>query len=192
MSQTRRAMNLIEKESGLKGRLLKPLSAKLLPETDAEKNGLVDRKKLYDIYGRKREKQIALAKKFKISYPTPGGGCLLCEKALKKRLKYLLDRGMNKDEIKLVGIGRHFVLDDCWIVLGRNKEENKIIEIIGKKYNSIVPDFAGPSAVIFDKSTTSPTTTPNKEINKKVNELIKTYSKKGSLRERKRFEKYKL
>jgi len=99
---------------------------------------------------------------------------------------------MNEDEIKLVGIGRHFVIDGYWIVIGRNKEENKIIEIIGRKYNLIVPDFAGPSAVVFDKSTTSPTTTPNKEINKKVNELIKTYSKKGSLRERGKFEKERL
>ncbi len=184
MSQMKRAMNLVEEESHLKGRLLRPLSAKLLPETDAEKKGLVDREKLLDIHGRRRERQIKLAKKFKIRYPHPAGGCLLCEKNLKRRLKYLLERGMNEDEIKLVGIGRHFVIDKCWVIIGRNEKENKIIELIGKKYTLILPEFPGPSAVILNKC--------QRQIREKVGELIKAYSKKCSLKERKRFERFKL
>ena len=91
---------------------------------------------------------------------------------------------MNKDEIKLIGVGRHFIIKGCWIVLGRNKEENKIIESVGQKHNLIVPDFIGPSAVIFDKS--------NKKLKEKVHDLIKAYSKQGNLKERKKFEKWKL
>jgi tRNA(Ile)-lysidine synthase TilS/MesJ len=183
MSQTKKAMDIIEKESGLKGRLLRPLSAKLLPLIKSE---IIDRKKIYDIHGRRREKQIALAKKFKISYPDPAGGCLLCEKELKNRLKYLIDKGMNEDEIKLVGVGRHFIIDKCWVVLGRDERENKIIESVGKKHFLVIPDFAGPSAVIFSKSSVK------KKIKEKVNELIKAYSKKGNLKDRKKFEKLKL
>ena len=184
MSQMKKSMNLIEEVSGLKNRLLRPLSAKILPETEAEKKGLVDRKKFYDIYGRRREKQIALAKKFKISYPHPAGGCLLCEKELKKRFEFLLKRGLNENEIKFVNIARHFVIDKCWIVLGRNEKENKIIEMTGRDYELIVPDFSGPGAVIMDKC--------GKKVKEKVNKLIKAYSKKGSLKERKKFDKWKL
>lgn len=194
MSQKKRAMNIIEEDSDLKGRLLRPLSAKLLPKLEAEKKGLVNYEKLYDIHGRRREKQIKLAKKFKIKYPHPAGGCLLCEKNLKKRLKYLLERGMNKEEIKLIGIGRHFLIDKYWIVLGRNKNENKIIELIGKKYILILPKFIGPSAVIFSKTFHSqPSHSKNAEvIIKKVGKLIKAYSKKGSLEEREKFEEFKV
>lgn len=185
MSQTKRAMNLIEEESGLKGRLLRPLSAKLFPETKAEKKEIVVREKLYGIQGRNRKKQIAIAESFKIDYPTPAGGCLLCEEALKKRFKKLLDRGLNEGEVVLVGIGRHFIISNCWIVLGRNQEENKIIESVGKETGKlIIPDYLGPSAIILDKY--------SRVIEKKVNNLIKAYSKKGSLKKRGRFERYKL
>ncbi len=184
MSQKRKAMDIIEDEAGLKGRLLRPLSAKLLEETEAEKKGLVNRKKLYNIEGRNRKNQMELAKKFNITYPTPAGGCLLCEKELIKRFNTLLKRNLNEDTINLIGVGRHFIINDIWIVLGRNEKENKIIEFIGKKYDLIIPEFMGPSAIILDKS--------NKKIKEKVNELIITYSKKGNLKNRKKFEKYKL
>ena len=185
MSQMKKSMELIKKESGLKGKLLRPLSAKLLPKTEAEKTGLVDRDKLYDIKGRRRDKQIALAKKFKINYPHPAGGCILCERELKDRLKYLLNRELNENEVKLVSVGRHFLLNKCWIILGRNEKENKIIEKIGEKTGKLViPEFIGPSALIMDEY--------DEKAKKKVEELIKAYSKLGSIKERKEFEEDKL
>lgn len=165
LSQTKNALKLIEKEAGLESRILRPL-------TD-----------LYGITGRRREKQIELAKKFKINYPTPAGGCLLCEKNLKKRLKFLLERGLNEKEINLIGIGRHFVIDNCWIVIGRNEKENNIIESFDKK-KVIIPAFIGASALILDSC--------KKETKEKVKELIRAYSKQGSLEERNKFEKFKL
>jgi hypothetical protein len=183
MSQMRKKMDLIEEESGLKGRLLRPLSAKLLPETKSEKKGIVDKNKLFDIHGRRREKQIKLAKKFGISYPHPAGGCLLCEKNLKRRLKYLLERGMNSYEVQLCNIGKHFVINNSWVVLGRNEKENKIIELVGKNYFLVLPKFSGPSAVIIDKC--------KRETIDIVGKLIIAFSKKGSLEERKKFEKFR-
>ena len=185
MSQMKKSMDIIEEESGLRGRLLRPLSAKLLPETIAEKKGYVDRSKLYDIQGRQRIKQIALAKKFKINYPTPAGGCLLCEKALSNRFLTLLKRDLTGDQMKILEVGRHFMIYDKWVVIGRNLSENKIIEKFGQDGKIIVAEgFAGPSAVIFDKV--------DKKFKEKVNELIVAYSKKGNVKDKKKFDKFKL
>ena len=147
MSQHKRAMEIVEEESGLRGRLLRPLSAKLLPETDAEKKGLIDRSKLLDIKGRGRKVQIELAKEFNISYPSPAGGCLLCEEEFVKKLKPLLGKKINEDYIQLLKIGRHF--EQSNIILGRNKEENDKLEKF--KGIKIIPREPGASALIKDK-----------------------------------------
>jgi len=163
MSQMKRAMNIIEKESGLKGRLLRPLSTKLLPETEAEKSGLVDREKFYDIQGRRRERQMILAKKFKISYPSPAGGCLLCEKLYCEKLKKILDKkNLTYNDIQLLKIGRHF--EASKIILGRNKKENELLE--KEKGIKIIPKQIGPTALIKDK-----------KYKEKAKKLIQKYSK---------------
>jgi len=167
MSQMKSSMELIERKSGLTGRIYRAL-------------------KEYGIHGRRRTKQMELAKKFKIDYPTPAGGCFLCEKELRKRLKYLLSRDLNENEAKLVGLGRHFLIKGCWVVVGRDEKENKIIEFIGKKYTLIISDESspGPSVVIVDK--------PKQDVREIVEELILAYSKKGSLKDRKKFEEWRL
>ncbi|MEA1898464.1 MAG: tRNA 4-thiouridine(8) synthase ThiI [Bacteroidota bacterium] len=111
MSQNKSAMELLEKQSGLTGSLLRPLSAKLLEQTIPEKSGLINRKKLLDISGRQRIKQLALVKKYKIKeYPTPSGGCLLCDLEFSKRLKNLWQICPNcaGNDIELLKYGRHF------------------------------------------------------------------------------------
>jgi len=109
MSQMQNSIKIIEKESGLENKIVRPL---------------ID----LGFSGRQRKKQIALAKKFKINYPSPAGGCLLCEKELKSRFEKLFKRNLNQQEIKLINIGRHFFINNYWIVLGRNEKENKILE----------------------------------------------------------------
>src|SRR5512136_1762372 len=75
-SQRRDTLRIIERESGLEGRLLRPLSALLLEPTIPEKEGLVDRSRLLDISGRSRRRQMALAEELRISeWPQPAGGC---------------------------------------------------------------------------------------------------------------------
>ena len=51
MSQHGPALKTIAEEAGLKGKLLRPLSAKLMAETEAEKKGLIDRNNLLSIQG---------------------------------------------------------------------------------------------------------------------------------------------
>lgn len=137
LSQHKWAMKLIEKQAGLEGRVLRPLSAKLLPETEAEKRGWVDRSRMLDIQGRRRVRQIALAKKYGITYPTPGGGCALTDKLFSKRLLALLEYKSGKDpsihELGLLNTGRHFAHGKSIIVVGRNEEENGMINALAKK-----------------------------------------------------------
>ena len=162
LSQNKRALKIVEEEAGLKNKLLRPLSAKLLKETIYEKNKDIDRSKLLDIQGRQRKKQIELAKKYKISFPSPGGGCLLCEKEYCKKLKPILNKKINYKDIKLLSIGRHFLSSS--IILGRNEKENKILE--KQQGIKLVPREPGPTALI-----------KNKKLIKKAKELIQKYSK---------------
>jgi tRNA U34 2-thiouridine synthase MnmA/TrmU len=128
MSQHMKALKIIEEESSLKGRLLRPLSAKLLPPTEPEKRGLVDRNRLMDIRGRSRKRQIALAKVYGITeYQSPAGGCLLTYKEFSAKLRDLLThrKRVSMADLELLKIGRHFRLDKNKIIVGRNKEENE-------------------------------------------------------------------
>lgn len=172
-SQYKSSLLLIEKKADLEGKVLRPLSAKLLPITIPEKNNLVDREKLLGIQGRQRKKQIELAKKYNIKYPSPGGGCLLCEKYYCKKLSEFLKENKNfsYEELLLMRIGRHFK-NKGKIILGKREKENNQIEEINKtlKWNIIIPDkIPGPTA-IFE----------NSEDKSFVEDLIKEYSKKKS------------
>lgn len=64
MSQRKATMNIIENESGLKGLILRPLSAKLFPPTIPEVEGTVDREKLFDVRGRSRMRQYAMTREY--------------------------------------------------------------------------------------------------------------------------------
>lgn len=177
MSQRKKAMDIIENKSGLKGKLLRPLSAKLLPETELERLKLLDREGFFDIQGRQRKKQIELAKKYKIDYPSPAGGCLLCEKELTERIKTFLENEnkISEGDIKLLKIGRQFY--NGKIILGRNEKENKEIELIAKEAKIkgilLIPQQPGPSAFVKDAKDNK----NNKELIEKAKELIQKYSK---------------
>ncbi|MCJ7789521.1 MAG: tRNA 4-thiouridine(8) synthase ThiI [Candidatus Atribacteria bacterium] len=128
MSQNRNSLSLIERESGLEGRILRPLSALLLPETIPEKEGLVNKNKLLNISGRSRKRQMELATKMDLNhYPSPAGGCKLTEPGFSKRLRDLFSQEKySLEEIDLLKLGRHFRLNrDIKLVVGRNKEENE-------------------------------------------------------------------
>ena len=153
MSQHMRALKIIEKESGLKGKILRPLSAKLLPETYAEKKGWVNREKFLDIRGRGRKPQIELAKNLKINdYPCPSGGCLLTYKEFADKVRDLFKHKKKVDikDIELLKIGRHFRFNKNKIIVGRNENENKQLLKMKKKddYYFEIPDFMGPITIL--------------------------------------------
>jgi len=153
MSQRRDAMMLIEKESGLKGLILRPLSAKHFEPTAPEIAGIVDRNRLLDIKGRSRKPQIALAESFGINdYPCPAGGCLLTDKGFANRMRDLIKHdNLTMDETRLLKIGRHFRLSNkVKLVIGRDEEENGALEKMFRDGDIIlqVRDFPSPFAVL--------------------------------------------
>ncbi|MBC7364471.1 MAG: tRNA 4-thiouridine(8) synthase ThiI [Candidatus Aminicenantes bacterium] len=127
-SQNRQSLDLVEKLGQAKRLVLRPLSAKLLPPTRAEEEGLVDREKLLDISGRSRKRQLELAARYGIkNFPTPAGGCLLTDPGFSQRLKNLLNwRGkLLVEDILLIKLGRLFFEEEAFFVIGRNEQENE-------------------------------------------------------------------
>ncbi|MFH1285963.1 MAG: tRNA 4-thiouridine(8) synthase ThiI [Candidatus Micrarchaeota archaeon] len=150
MSQMLNKILLIEREAGLKGLILRPLSAKLLPPSLPEKEGWVKRSKLLDISGRMRNTQIKLAKKWKLSYASPGGGCLLTEEGFCKKLADLFSHPpYTLNDLPLLKLGRHFRLGKSKLISGRNEEENAHLEKLAEKGDAVIlPEFPGPSIII--------------------------------------------
>ncbi|MCM2284975.1 MAG: tRNA 4-thiouridine(8) synthase ThiI [Desulfobacula sp.] len=130
-SQNKNALRYVEKNSGFEGLILRPLSAKLLPVTEMEKKGLIDREALMDISGRSRKAQFHLAKAFGIKeYPAPAGGCLLTDKLFSVRLRDLMETQIvfDKNELHLLKYGRHFRLDSATkVIVGRSRQDNEMI-----------------------------------------------------------------
>lgn len=128
MSQIKSKMELVLAKTGLKGKLLRPLSAKKLEPTEPELNGMIDREKLEGITGRSRKRQIEMAKEFGLDdYPSPASGCLLTDSGYSNRLRDLLANSERLvfEDLNLLRLGRHFRLDkDTRVIVGRNEQEN--------------------------------------------------------------------
>jgi len=155
MSQRRDAMKLIEREAGLEGLILRPLSARQLEPTIAERTGLVDREKLLDVIGRSRRTQMDLAESLDVAdYPCPSGGCLLTDKIFSKKVRDLLEnkRDLGTRDLMLLKTGRHFRYRGAKVVVGRDEAENtRLRGMLADGDTLIEPvDFPGPVAVVVD------------------------------------------
>jgi len=154
MSQHGPALRTIENESDLVGKIVRPLSAALLPETDPEKDGLIKRENLGMIRGRTRRGQLEMAKKYGIENPpNAGGGCLLTEPHFGIKAKDLFSHTKNPtiNDIDLLKIGRHFRLDEeTKFIVGRNKDENEMIKAIALPGDILLEakDFVGPVSIL--------------------------------------------
>ena len=128
MSQTRSSLRYVEKHSGCRDVIVRPLSAKLLEETLPEKKGLVDRRLLLGLSGRSRKPQIQIARTWGITdYPAPAGGCLLTESVYSNRLKDLFghQKDCTENELHLLKYGRHIRLNEqIKIIVGRTLQDN--------------------------------------------------------------------
>ena len=153
MSQHRAAIQKIEKESELEGRIVRPLSAQHFPPTIPEQEGIVDRAKLVSFSGRSRKPQIDLAEKLGVKdYPCPAGGCLLTDPVIAARLRDLFAHVPDYDlaDLHLLKIGRHFRLHPgLKIILGRNRAENEKIRSLAKSGVILFQPagFRGPTAL---------------------------------------------
>jgi tRNA-specific 2-thiouridylase len=155
-SQVKTALRAIEKEAGLEGRLLRPLSAKILPATIVEREGLIDRQKLYGLAGRGRKPQLELARRYGITtYSQPAGGCcFLTDEAYSNKFKDVIAHGgagrLSIDDVMVLGVGRHFRFSPSLkLIVGRNAAENNFLaRIKGDRWLAGVVGFNGPAALV--------------------------------------------
>lgn len=163
-SQKRIDLEIIARHSGLEGRLLRPLSAKLLPPTIPELDGEVDRDRLYDFSGRSRKGLIALARQYGFAdqeIPSPSTGCTLTEPGFAPRVRDLIQiQPKNTSwDFELLKYGRHIrYRDDTKIVVGRNQSDNDMLEYLTAREDSqasavIRPvDFTGPIVLVIGEA----------------------------------------
>ncbi|MEE8359746.1 MAG: hypothetical protein V3S04_02325 [Candidatus Omnitrophota bacterium] len=160
MSQRPNAIAIIERESGLKGAIVRPLSAKHFEPSTPEKEGIIERDKLLDIQGRSRKQQIGLAQHYNITdYPCPAGGCLLTDPGFASRARDLLRYNtFSMDNILLLKVGRHFRLNPKdKLVVGRNEEENERILAMARPADMLFEpkDIPGPVGLLRGEGNSS-------------------------------------
>lgn len=151
MSQYRRTLRLLERESGLEGLLLRPLSAKLLSPTIPEREGWVDRARLYAFEGRSRKPQMRLAEEIGLErYPQPAGGCLLTDENYARRFRDLVahtdTEALTPEDMMLLAIGRHFrVSEQVKCIVGREEAENNYLDQVqAGRGRMVARDHMGP------------------------------------------------
>jgi tRNA-specific 2-thiouridylase len=154
MSQRKDALRAVEKLSGYGGYILRPLSARLLPETIPEREGKVDRQRLLDIHGRSRRRQMALAAHYSIEeYASPGGGCILTKAGFADRLRDLLatQENVGLHEVELLKWGRHFRFSGGKrLVVGRVHGDNVKLQELARAEDLLlrVKEVPGPTGII--------------------------------------------
>ncbi len=173
MSQMRHSLHRIEQDAGLNRLVVRPLSAKALPITIPEEEGLIDRQRLYAITGRSRKAQMELAAQYGIlDYPNPAGGCLLTEQEFGNRVKDLFQHQEEVDleDMELLRLGRHFRMDDqTKLIVGRNEQENRTLEeYLAPGRLLFTPEFSGPSVLTIGP--------PNEETHRLATKIIAHYT----------------
>ena len=156
MSQNRRSLETVAETSGLKGLLLRPLSAQLLDPTTPELDGRIDRTRLGSISGRNRQPQMELVKRYGLTeYPSPAGGCLLTEKGFCRKLRDLFDHTEGipaVEDVELLKFSRQFRLPDGGrIIVGRNRLDNIALKALREQGKTILHtvNIPGPTAAVL-------------------------------------------
>jgi len=157
MSQRRDTMPVISRESGAEDRLLRPLCAQSLPPTLPEREGWVERARLYNFQGRSRKPQIALAREFGISdYAQPAGGCcFLTDASYSDKLRDLWahreNRDYDLDDIMLLKVGRHLRPKPHFkLIVARDSGETNYLMGYRKDFTSLdCSSHAGPLALLM-------------------------------------------
>lgn len=178
MSQQRHTIQLIERESGLEGLILRPLSALHFEPTLPERERIVDRGKLLNMSGRTRKPQVALAADLGVKdYPCPAGGCLLTDKVIAARLRDFFTHQPDYalTDLVLLTIGRHFRLKpDLKVIFGRVQEENNRISGLAKPGQVLFKpqNFRGPTALAIGHL--------DETAEETIGEMLVSYSKDES------------
>ena len=151
MSQRRQAMDRIDRAADVEGLVLRPLSAKAMPQTLPEREGWVRREDLLGIRGRSRRTQYQLAETLGVRhFASPAGGCLLTDPGFTSRMQDLMDGDpdFTENDVELLKTGRHFRLaPGCKAAVGRDQADNERIESLAGPGDVLVEVAAGHSPV---------------------------------------------
>ena len=153
MSQRRGALEVIERDSGLEGLIVRPLCALALEPSRPELEGWVDRSRLLGITGRRRTPQIELAARLGITeYPQPAGGCRLTEPGYARRMRDLVAHGgAALEDLPLLPLGRHFrPAPGALLVVSRTEQENAPLEAAARPGDRLLRarGLPGPTALL--------------------------------------------
>jgi len=156
MSQNRPALDMIEKLSGCRDLLLRPLSALVLEPTLPEREGWIDRQRLYGFSGRTRKPQMELAAALGIThYAQPAGGCVLTDEGFARRFADFRrhaapDQGLTHLDMTRLRLGRHFrLVSGAKMIVGRNESENDWLENCRGDWGMVFPHTVkGPVGLI--------------------------------------------
>ena len=161
-SQRKATLPIIARESGAEDRLLRPLSAKNLDPTLPEREGWVDREKLYKFHGRNRKPQLALAQQLGITeFSQPAGGCcFLTDKAYSEKLADLWrsrgERRYELDDIMLLKVGRHLRPAPHYkLIISREEGENHYLNGYQHEFISLRTVSHGGPVCLIDGTPTS-------------------------------------
>jgi len=157
MSQRRETMPVVARESGAGDLLLRPLCAKLLPQTLPEREGWVDRARLHDLNGRTRKPQMAMAASFGFEdYAQPAGGCcFLTDKSYADKLGDLWqasgERKYELDDIMLLKVGRHLRPRPHFkLIIAREEGEGNFLRGYRKQYTHLQTTSHGGPLTLVD------------------------------------------
>ena len=189
MSQRRDTLNVIERDAVCKDILLRPLSAQLMEPTLPEREGWVDRARLYGFAGRGRKSQISLAGELGITtFPSPAGGCVLTDPNLAARIErfygglFAIGRSdIQVNDIKLLLVGRQFRLPGGhWLILGRNEQENDRLSALRDPDDWLLymPDRPGPTALLRRAAETVAGTAQEQDLLTWATGLVVRYGRK--------------
>ena len=177
-SQRYNVFEEMETVLNLKGKIVRPLSQKLLEESVPEKEGWIKRENMLEIKGRSRKPQIELARKFGLTvFETPASGCILTDPAYSERLRNLrkINPIFDGNDTQIIRNGRVVFENDSVIVIGRNEKEDKILETLKKEKDVVLkPIFPGPTVLVrpFKERI-------NEEFIERAKKLLIGYSKKA-------------
>ncbi|MBP8980197.1 MAG: tRNA 4-thiouridine(8) synthase ThiI [Syntrophobacterales bacterium] len=153
MSQTRQSLHMVAKNSGYGELIVRPLSARLLPESVPEREGKVDRALLLDIQGRSRRRQMELAEKFGLHrFPPPAGGCLLTDPMFSVRLRDLFSHHPEHDrrDLELLKYGRHFrISPTARVIVGRNEKDNSALQTLIRAGDTVLRMASVPGPLVL-------------------------------------------
>ena len=158
MSQMKHKLMKIEKEAGLEGLIVRPLSAALLEPTIPEKEGWINREEMLAISGKSRKVQLEVGREMGIPEENlcSSGGCLLTDKHFALKMRDLIGHteSTNVKDARLLQVGRHFRLNESVkVIVGRHMEDNEKLERMACDKDTVITirNFNGPYVIVTGK-----------------------------------------